>query len=45
MAIHVSEVFVLQEVRPLQHLHVTFVDFEGGTQSDGETGQHVAALH
>lgn len=40
-----SEVFALQEVGPLQHLHVALVDFERGAESDGQTGQHVTALH
>lgn len=40
-----SEVVVLQEVGPLQHLHVALVDLEGGAESDRQAGQHVAALH
>lgn len=40
-----SEVVVLQEVGPLQHLHVALVDFQSGPEADGETGQYVAALH
>lgn len=40
-----SEVFALQEVGPLQDLDVALVDLEGGAEADGQTGQHVAALH
>lgn len=40
-----SEVFTLQEVGPLQHLDVALVDLERRAESDGQTGQHVAALH
>lgn len=40
-----SDVFAFQEVGPLQHFDVTLVDFEGGAESDGQAGQHVAALH
>lgn len=40
-----SDVFAFQEVGPLQHFDVALVDFEGGAKSDGQAGQHVAALH
>lgn len=40
-----SEVFTLQEVAPLQNLDVALVDLQRGAEADGETGQHVAALH
>lgn len=30
---------------PLQHLHVALIDFKCGAESDGQTGQYVAALH
>lgn len=40
-----SDVLTFQKVGPLQHLHVSLVDFEGGAESDGQAGQHVAALH
>lgn len=40
-----SEVFALQEVGPLQHLDVALVDLERRAEADGQTGQHVAALH
>ena len=40
-----SDVFVFQEVGPLQHFDVALVDFEGRAESDGQAGQHIAALH
>lgn len=40
-----SEVVALQEVGSLQHLDVALVDLERRAEADGETGQHVAALH
>lgn len=40
-----SEVFTLQEVAPLQNLDVALVDLQRRAEADGETGQHVAALH
>lgn len=40
-----SEILEFQKMGPLQHLHVALVDFKCGAQSDGETGQDVAALH
>lgn len=40
-----SEVFTFQEVGPLQHLYMALVDFEGRTESNGQTSQHITALH
>lgn len=40
-----SEILELQKMGPLQHLHVALIDFKCGAEADGQTGQHVAALH
>lgn len=40
-----SDIFVFQEVGPLQHLYMTLIDFECRAEPDRQTSQHVAALH
>lgn len=40
-----SDVVIFQEVGPLQHLHMSLIDFEGRAESDRQASQNVAALH